>query len=284
MILTLCALGFALLADSPEIQPGGAAVPADFKLSITLFGVAPEPLQKTDLVVHKGRGYLFNPGPPLEVVIHDPAAGRLELLNLVAKVRSEVTFKRLDDFQAKLHSAIAAAAAKREAQGGRANQIAAEMSRDLIDPRFTVAVDDAGRSRRIRLSNSTVEVAAAGEPETDPARLAAIHAILTALAQLESARAPDDLPPFPRLDALRALTIERSLRPTELVFIYRMTRAPFKLRWTYRLEPTLTPRELEAIARVEAVRNESRFLRFDRYRFNETKRPGSRRPPQPQPK
>lgn len=285
-MLILCALGFALLADTPASRPGestadrapekAVGVPADFKVSITLYGAGKEPQQKTDLVVHDGRSYLFDPGPPLEVLIHDPMTGRLELINLVAKIRSEVTFQRLDEFQAKLHSAITSAASKREAQGGKANQIAAQMSRELINPQFKVT-DGGLEAPRIQLDNSTVEVEGTGEPETDPARLASLHAALARFTKLDATRDPAALPPFPKLEALRALMIERRLRPTELVFVYRLTGAPFKMRWTFRMVPSLTPRELEAIARVEGVREQSRFVRFDRYRFNETRGAGRQR-------
>ncbi len=62
-----------------------------------------EPLSKSELVVHKGRGYLFNPGPPLEVVIHDPLADRLEIIDLKRRIRTEISFKSLEEYGDQLH-------------------------------------------------------------------------------------------------------------------------------------------------------------------------------------
>jgi hypothetical protein len=56
-----------------------------------------------------------------------------------------------------------------------------------------------------------------------------------------------------------------------MAFVYRLAGTPQKLRWTFRMEPSLTARELEAIARVEAVRERCRFARFERYGFTEKK-------------
>lgn len=269
-IVVALMLGLAGIGgNGPETPRLAPSVPADFKLVIALYGVGKEPIRKTNLVVHEGRAFHFDPGPPLEVILKDPGTGRLELLNLKTKVRSEVSFKKLDEFQTKLHRAITAAAAKREAQGGKANQVAAKMSRDLIDPRFSASYDDA--THRLRLSNATVEVEASGEPESDGARLASIHAALAALVRLEAARNPTDIPPFPRLEALRALIMDHRLRPTEMAFVYHLAGTPQKLRWTFRMEPSLTTRELEAMARVEAVRERCRFARFERYGWTEKK-------------
>lgn len=255
--------------DGPETPRLAPSVPADFKLVITLYGAGNEPIHKAELVVHEGRAFHFDPGPPLEVIIKDPGTGRLELLNLKTKVRSEVSFKKLEKFQTKLHEAITAASAKREAQGGKANQVAAKMSRDLIDPRFSASYVPA--THRLHLSNATVEVDAQGEPDPDRSRLASTHAALAALTRLEAARNPRDIPPFARLEALRALVLDHGLRPTEVAFVYRLAGPPLKMRWTFRMEPSLTARELEAIARVEAVRERCRFTRFERYGWTEKK-------------
>ena len=269
-IVAVLAMG-AAGEDQPATPRPGPGVPADYKLVIAMYGVAKEPISKTELVVHKGRAFLFKPGPPLEVIIHDPSTGRLEMIDLKRKIRSEISFKKLDDYGNQLHDAIAAASAKREALGGKGNQVAAAMSRDLIDPHFAASYDSA--SHRLRLSNTTIDVEARGEPETDEARLAAIHATLAALARMDSVRDPQDIPPFPRLEALRALVVDHRLRPTELTFVFRLAGPPQKIRWTFRMEPSLTKRELEAIATVEAIHELCRFARFNRYGPTERKAP-----------
>lgn len=263
MVLAVVLLGGAADDEKPATLRPVPAVPADYKLVIALYGVAKEPLSKSELVVHKGRGYLFNPGPPLEVVIHDPLADRLEIIDLKRRIRTEISFKSLEEYGDQLHKAISTATAKREALGGKGNLIAAAMSRDLIDPRFSALYDPA--THRLRLTNPTIEVEARGEPDPDESRLLSIQNTLAALARMDSVRDPQDVPPFPRLDTLRALMTEHRLRPTELAFVFRLAGVPRKLRWTYRMEPTLTKRELEAIATVEAIYERSRFARFKRY-------------------
>ena len=113
--------------------------------------------------------------------------------------------------------------------------MAAAKSRDLIDPHFTATFD--ASARRLRLTNKSVEVDAQGETEPDGLRLALISQTLAALVKLDSLRDPQGIPPFPRLEALEALTAGHRLRPSELTFLYRLSGPPQKLRWTYRLEP-----------------------------------------------
>ncbi len=167
------------------------AVPADFKLIVAFYGLGKEPLQKVELVFTKGRAYRFVEEPGLEVVIHEPRSSRLDLLDLARKIRSEVTLKKLETFRANLHDAIAASCAKREASGSRADEVAAAMSRALIDPRLTRTYDE--RTHLLRLTSGTVEVDARGEPEPDGARLSLIASTLDALIGLESLRAPQGI-------------------------------------------------------------------------------------------
>jgi hypothetical protein len=265
--VSVMSLAAALGADV-ETGRSDATVPADFKLVIRLYGAAREPVQKSELVCTKGRAYLFVSERPLEVVMHDSRSSRLELVDLGRKLRSEVTFKKLDAARTNLQAAIAAVCAKRESSGGRANKLAAAMSRDLIDPRFTASYDE--QTHRLRLTNPTVEVDARGAPEEDGARLSLIGSTLTALIELESLRDPQATPPFARLDTIRALTVDHRLRPTETTFLYRLSGPPKKHRWSYELVPSLTAREVEAIARVETIRSRSTLTRFERY-----ERPGS---------
>lgn len=250
-------------AGTTPTPASASTVPANFKLVIGTYGTGKTPIRKAEMVFVKGRAYLFVSEPALEVIIHDPKAERLEVLDLNRKIRAEVTLKKLQTFQANLHDAIAAACAKREAQGGRANQVAAAMSRDLIDPRLAAAYDP--QTHRLRLTNPTVEIDAQGEPEPDEARLALIGSSLAAVVQLEMLRDPQGIPPFARLDALRVLTSEHRLRPTEMTFLYRLAGPPRKLRWTYRLVPELTDREVEAISRVQMMRDRCVLTRFERY-------------------
>jgi hypothetical protein len=271
LVQGLSAIGAAAADPTAQAQKGPEAAaapasvpaPADFKLSIAFYGVGKEPITTAELVVRNGTAYLFASESPEEIVICDPAASRLEFLDLDRRIQAEVMLKVLEEKQAVLRRAIANVIKRREEEGGRANRLEAEMSRDLIEPNLAAAFEPA--ARHLRLTNPRVTVDATGEPEPDAARLALIDAVLTALIRLESVRDPKAIPPFIRLDALHALTAGHHLRPAELTFLYRLAGPPRKHRWTYRLVETLTAREIEALNRVIRLRERTPYVPFDRY-------------------
>lgn len=260
-VVAVMSLTAVLLAD--RASASGAAEPAPFKLVISMYGAGSEPVWKSELVFVKGKAFQFVDEPALEVIVNDPATARMELLDLSRRVRCDFTLKQLQQFQVNLHDAIAASCARREAEGGRANEVEAAMSRDLIDPHLTKTYD--AKTRRLTLANHTVQIEAIGEPEVDPSRLGLIGASLNALVQLETRRDPQKIPPFVRLETYRTLIAEHHLRPTEITFLYRLKGPPRKLRWKYRLVSELTARELEAIARVEFMRERCSLTRYERF-------------------
>jgi len=251
----------AALAANPA--PAADGPPADFKLVIHVFGVGKSPLASADLVVRKGVAYQFMTEAADEVMIIDPAQGRMMLLDLGRKVQTEVTAVGLDNALARLHRRLTATVAAREKTGKRADRVEASMTRDLIDPKFTERFDPA--TNRLRLTNGSVEVDAVGEPEPDPARLIAIVNALAAVAKHDTLREPEALPPFARLAAFRALAAQRGLRPTEITLLFRLAGPPKKQRWTYRLVTSLTDREREAISRVDRLRETAAFVGHDAY-------------------
>lgn len=264
-VAVLCLAGAWGIGAEPSAKPA-AAVPPDFKLVIGEYGAAKEPVGTLELIFRRGLAYQFASGPLLEVIIHDPGARRVELVDLKRKLRTEVTEPQLETFQTKLHDAIAASCARREKLGGRANEVAATMSRRLIDPNFTRAYDPS--TRQLRLTNPTVAVDAHGDPEADAARLARIASTLVALIRLESMRDPEAIPPFARLETLHDLTADHHLRPTEVSILYRLAGPPERNRWTFTLVPKLTEREVEAIARLGTLMDRCQFMRFDRYKLS----------------
>jgi hypothetical protein len=60
------------------------------------------------------------------------------------------------------------------------------------------------------------------------------------------------------------------LRPTEVSILYRLAGPPRKMRTTYLLVPSLTDRELEALARVDRLRRTAPSLSFTRYESRNT--------------
>ncbi len=251
------------------IAPGGRSWsqpptpdPPEFKVLVGSFGIKPEPISTEEIVARQGRVYQFRSGTT-EVVVIDPARKRVELVDLVGRVQTEVSFDRLDEAVAKVAAKLRAEIARREKTGARSDAVEAAMTRDLVEPKFRRLAG--AKVARIRLSNATIEVDALGEPEPDPSRLSLLAITLESIARLGAFLTPDDLPPFAELNALAALKAER-LRPAEISYLYRLAGPPQKFRRTYRLVPELTVREREAIVRVDRVRESATMLRPERYR------------------
>lgn len=264
---TWLACGLAILSgppapatDAPAARP---APSSEFKLVVTMFGAGKEPLATADLVARKGVAYQFITEAPAEVLVIDPRGSRLILLDLTRKVQTEVTSCRLDANLERLHRKLTAAVAAKEKSPSRADRVAASMTRDLIDPRFQETYDP--RALRLRLKNPTVEVDAVGDREPDAERLMLTVNCLAAIMKLGALRDPDSLPPFTRLESLREIAAVHRLRPTEVSYLYRLAGPPRKLRWTYRLVPTLTEREGQALSRVDAIRRALPAVPYEHY-------------------
>lgn len=257
--------GLAVAADGPT-KPASAtapAVPRDFKLNIEMFGVRKAPVETAQVVVRRGVAYQFLSDLPEEVVVVDPANALVVLIDLQRRIQAEVSSRRLDANLGRMHRRLADRVDRLLKTGTRADRILGSIYRDLVDPEFKTSGDAA--SGKFRLANETVEVDATGEPEPDAARLAAIANALAAVAKLGALRDPDGLPPFTRLDALRQVAAVHRLRPTELNFLYRIPGPPQRLRWTYRLVPELTDREVEALSRIEHLRATARVVPYELY-------------------
>lgn len=263
LTLTL-ALTLAAVAASEPNRP----VPADFKLVVTIYNVKKEPLHRTEFFSWRGRSFLVVSESP-EVVVLNPATNRVELVDLQRKVHTDLPMEKLEAYQASLRKAIHSAIEKREKAGGRGDRVAADMSRNLVDPHFKETFD--GPARRLRLVNPSVEIDITGEPESDQPRLDAISNALAVMTKLAALRDPEAIPPFTRLDALTAMISGHHLRPTEMTIIYRLAGPPKKYRWTYSLEPRISSDELEALNRIGALLERSKALRFDHYERRESK-------------
>jgi hypothetical protein len=244
---------------------GPRVVPADFKIVVESFSLKKEPVVTEEIVVRHGKAYIF-PSDSKEVVIIEPTEALVEIIDIGRRVQTEVSFQALDQSVAKIKSGLREAVEKFEKLGGKGNLIEAKMTRDLFETKLTIVQDP--KLNRVRLTNPVVEVVADGEPETDTPRLAMIASILGTVAKLGAFRAPADLPPFVELETIASLTGDRKLRPTELSYLYRLAGPPQKLRRTYRLVPNLTDREIEAIARINRLREVAPSLRYERYRQN----------------
>jgi hypothetical protein len=229
------------------------------------FGIQADPISTSEVVALDGKVYQFT-AESSEVVIIDVARKVVELFDLQHRMQTELALGDIDAMVVKIKEAIGRAIAKRESEGGRANRVAAQMSRDLIEPKFTRVATAKAEASKVRLTNPSVEVDATGEPDADPARLALVRLILETVAKLGAYQDPNDLPPFAELAAIGVLVEEKHLRPTELAFLYRLAGPPKKFRRTYRLVPSLTEREKESIGKIEVARKAAPVLRYEQYR------------------
>lgn len=247
------------IAGGADLSP---RLPADFKLVIVLYGVKKEPINRTELLFRKGRVFLVA-SDSAEVLVFNPKTDHVELLDLKRMVHTDLTLERLERGQTRLRSAINSAIEKKEKAGGKGNQVAADMSRNLIDPKFEESFDAA--SGRLRLKNPSVEIDMTGSEESDRPRLEMVSTSLAILAKLGSLRDPEAIPSFTRLEALKTMISTHHLLPTEMTVIYRLAGPPKKYRWTYALEPQLSEEELGGLSKISAVLERSKALRFDHY-------------------
>lgn len=256
----VCTATLALAAASALAGDPG---PDDFKIAFALYQVAEEPVDRGDLVFHRGRVYRFRHDSP-ELIIIKTTAREAEFLDIRGRDQASISFARIDLAMAALREALGQTIAELEKKGGRANLLAAAATRELLDPPLEVSFDDAKHT--LHLQSQRVQVDAVGEPESDPARLAMIGEALVTLVKIDAMRAPDHRnPPFVQLTTLTDLTMKRQLRPSEITTLYRLGGPPLKYRWTYHLVPQLTDREREALARVEYLRLHASRLSFDQY-------------------
>jgi hypothetical protein len=258
LVLVLASALAAFVGADEAVPPA----PLEFKWTVEFYGVQKEPARRAELVARKGRAYWLL-SDTNEVIVYEPDAGQVELVDLERMERTDVSLKKLDDALARWRNAKLAATDRLRDAGGRANALSAAMGRDLIDPQFMASFDAA--QSRLTLTNASVTVEALGEPEPDAARRAFTAEALAAMLKLDTIREPKALPPFAALDALRRLTREHALRPFEITFVYRLNGPPRKERWLYKLQLVLSEREGAAIAKIDAARGRAKSLRFDRY-------------------
>ncbi len=264
-LFALSALFFSTSRAADEEAPALARspIPADFKLMIQLYGAGQSPLSGAELVIRKGVAYEFVNDEPEEITIIEPDRARLFLLDLKRKIQTELSARELDNALARIHQRITASIEAQEKAGGKANRIAASMNRNLCEPRLSITRDPA--AHRLRLTNPSIEIDALGVPEPDQARVMSIVNSLAAFAKLAALREPENVSPFAYLETLAALGPGEHLRPTEIILLFRLAGPPRKVRWEFKLVPTLTDREREAISRIDHFRSTTQFVRFDRY-------------------
>lgn len=270
-----------LLSAAPANEPKAATAPPsiakegkapEFKVSVVYSGPDQGPAVSGELLFGRGLIYEIYEGSD-EVVVIDRARKALRLLDLKRQVQTTLTFDDLDRGVAKLRAESRTTIAKGEKSAERADRVEAEIERDLLDPKFKAT--EAGDGRRVSLVNATVRVEAVGvpDPDPDPDRRTMLGTALVVGTKLRGVRDPETIPPFAQLDALSALVDARKLRPAELTFVFRIAGRPERYRWTYEVVPTLTPREREALARIDILVSRAASYPLDRYERMRPPRP-----------
>ncbi|MDE2508913.1 MAG: hypothetical protein KGM43_17040 [Planctomycetota bacterium] len=258
VLASLCALaaGTFAAADAPP-------EPSPFKVAFQRFDAGAKPLEAGEILFWHGRAYVFDLADRHEVAVFEPSNPRLELLDIKRMIQTELTQTQLELASARRRRTMLSAIARQERDGGKANLIAASISRDLVDPKFECAFDP--DARRLRLKNAHVEVVATGVPVADPARLRLFADTLRILAHLDSFREENVVPPFPMLATLDQLVRDHQLAPREVTFLFEVAGPPEKVRWTYDLTPALTDREVGVLEKIGLLRQRAANVRFDRY-------------------
>lgn len=259
----------ALAVMAISLAPASAQAPpqvaGDFKLKIKLLGASDKPQATAELLYTRGTYYHFTSDSD-EILIIEPARQRIELIDLKRRLSTQVSFKRLDDYLVKLKDAVGNVIEKKSKSEDRGDRIAAAQSRSLIEPKLTWTFDS--DKNTLTSKNEHIEASAAGQPEPDASRLAAIRLGLDVTTKLGALRAPGSIPPFARLDAI-AQSVDRKIRPTELNFLYRLSGPPYRVRWSYEFVDHLTDRERDAFARIARLRDLAVPLRLERYEARE---------------
>jgi hypothetical protein len=268
--LAVFVVAFLVLAStstraSPPLAPAVSPVPVpDFRYRIEGFRVGRERVSHSEIVYRQGTFYQFYSDARGEVVVVETAPRlRLTLIDLKRKVQCQVLGVELDVHMADLRKRLARAIETRKHSNERAERVAAEMTRDLLDPRFQERFEPG--SRKLHLENPVLTIDATGEAESDPARLVLIEKLLAALTEFASLRAPEDLPPFGLIETVQRLGRERRLRPREIKVVLRVAGPPQLFRWEHALVPQLTDREREAIRRVDGLRATATLIPFRAY-------------------
>ena len=251
-------------AAPPAAAPATAPAPAGptFRFAIQQFDAGKKPIGRGEVIASRGRLYYIEKSSN-EVAIVEPARKSIHLVDIKLGLAADLSYGDLDSGIAanrEEHRKAVEAHAHSKARGER---IDAEIRRDMTDPRFRVGYDEP--SHMLRLSNPTAQVERRGEPDGDPARLAAIAEALGTLAKLRSYRDPDNLRHFVEVEAVSALVDGRKLRPIEMTYLFRLAGPPEKHRWTYSLAPEVTEEDRKGLDLIEVRLLRARHVPFDRY-------------------
>jgi hypothetical protein len=238
------------------------AIPADFRVSVALKEATTDQGISAEWLAYKGRVLEIIDGRH-ELILIDPIARRVELLDLNRKRIARISFDRLDAELAAHKARLQRTVDKLATSSERADKIKAAKTADLLNPAGSLTYDV--KSHTLRRTGKTSEVVATGAPDGDSGRLEMIRLSLAYLVKLDTYRAPEKLPPFVQLHAINALIQDHHVRPTEISLLFRLNGPPIRFRWTHVMTPSLTAKDVELWTKLDNFLKTANVMDFDAY-------------------
>jgi len=252
----------AVCATSGFAQVKKSAVPADFRVSVALKETTTNQGTSAEWLAYKGRVLEIIDGRH-ELILIDPAARRVELLDLDRKRIARISFSRLDAELSAHKKRLQRTVDKLSGSSERAKKLNAAKTADLLNPAGDWTYD--AKTHTLRRDGTTSEVTATGIPDEDAARLELFRLSMVYLIKLDSYRAPEKLPPFVQLQAIDALVKTHRLRPSEMSLLFRLNGPPIRFRWTHEMTPSLTAKDVELWTKLENFLKTAQLVDLDAY-------------------
>jgi hypothetical protein len=251
-----------LCRTSSFAQSKKPAIPADFRVNVELKETTSDQGVSAEWLVYKGRVLEIIDGR-LELILIDPIARRVELLDLDRKRIARISFDRLDAELAAYKARLQRTVDKLSTSSERADKLNAAKTADLLNPNGTLSYD--AKNHTLRRTGKTSEVVATGTPDGDAARLELIRLSMGYLVKLDTYRAPEKLPPFVQLQVVDALIQQHHLRPTEMSLLFRLNGPPIRFRWTHAMTPSLTAKDVELWTKLDRFLKTAHVMDLDTY-------------------
>ncbi len=249
-------------SESKDAKPAAAVADVNqFKIEITYHDLNESESITSTLVFRQDRVFEIVKGST-EFTIIDLADGKVHLVGVQKNANCELTQAQVDAGYDKYINERRRDAAELLAKGNTNEQASAKSEMLYLSPALKQEPNDAPPAR-VRMRSEGVDVSFTGN--ADATRLERVYRSLVTLLKLPASRDGEWISPQAHLDAFKVMKEKYSLIPTELVFLFKFREGPAKYRWTYKLTPNLTDRELEAVRRVEAFLASTKTVPHQRY-------------------
>jgi hypothetical protein len=236
--------------------------PDEYKLNFTYQDINEDETYNGQLLFRKSQIYFFY-NQSSEILVIDAISKTVRFYDSAKNATSDLTFKDLEKEYEKYREQWKEVIQTMRKDEKRSSRISADIDSALIDPKLIQKQET--DSQRIHLTGEVVDLVATGTPDLDASRRGQIALALSIQSKLQALRDADAIPPSTFLQTIDLLLTERNLRPTEMTFLFRISNAPDKYRWTYQFSPRLTVRDWEGMNSLDAVFQKMRSIPFERY-------------------